>query len=438
MEMSTLQQKEKITIACHKSWESAGKGKMLLCVSGGADSTAMLTAFHKAGIPLEVAHCNFNLRASESLRDREFVNMLCKNLGVPFNLAEFDVAKEARKGESTEMTCRRLRYDFFRRLKDEKGFGRIVIAHNADDNVETFFINALRGSGTRGLKCMEEDNGEILRPLLKYRRKEILDFLKTNRQPYITDSSNLKSEDFRRNFLRNKIVPLLESKWEGFSKAISNTIDIQRRENKIVNHYTSEALKDVTDFLSWHIIYNFPDTETLINRFIEPFGGTPSIAKEMSKSAESLMPGKKWILGDDYVASFSRKGIKIEKNLTDINALVAPDGQYVKEIINAENADYDKILSAPRTEIYLPFDTSRYEWLPATREMRIKPIGMEGSQSVLKVLKDAGFSPSERRQFFVLVDTETGEPIWIPGIKRSRIHLVDHNTPIIYHLYRKA
>lgn len=432
--MTASLNKEKITIACRKSWEKAGKGKMLLCVSGGADSTAMFTAFVRGGIPFEVAHCNFNLRSSESLRDREFVNMLCKNYGIPFRLAEFDVAREAQKGESTEMTCRRLRYDFFRRLKSENGFNRIVIAHNADDNVETFFLNALRGSGSRGLKGMEEDTGEILRPLLPFRRKEILDFLSGHQQSFITDSSNLKSEDYRRNFLRNKVVPLLESKWEGFSKAVANTIDIQKRENKIVEHFTSQALKDVTDFLSWHIIYNFPDSETLINRFIEPFGGQPSIAREMAKSAETLMPGKKWLLGQGYSATFTRKGIQIDKNLEEIKDLENPDSQYHLEVLDGSRIDLNTIMSAPRSEIYLPFDMSHYEWKTASREMRIKPIGMEGSQPVMKVLKDAGLSPEQRHRFYVLIDRDTDEPIWLPGIKRSRLHLVSADTPVVYHL----
>lgn len=425
-------QKEKIVIACRKAWERAGRGKMLLGVSGGADSTALMLAFSKANIPFEVAHCNFNLRQAESLRDREFVSMLCKNFGVPFHVVNFDVAKEALKGESTEMTCRRIRYDYFKRLKQEGNFDRVVVGHNADDNVETFFLHALRGSGTRGLKGMEEDTGGILRPLLPYRRKELLDFLKAHTQAFITDSSNMQTEAYRRNFLRNKVFPLIESKWEGFSKALANTIDLQKRENRIVEHFTAEALKGVTDLLPWHVIYNFPDAETLIYRFIEPFGGTPTMAHEMAESAASLMPGKEWNFGGTASAVFTKKGIKIE-NLAEIEGSgFQPSCSW--ELLEGEALDMQAVTCAPLSEAYLPFGEDRYEWRPANKEMRIKSLGLDGSQPVWKVLKDAGYTPAERQNFMVLVDKQSGEPIWLPAVKRSRLHLVDPDATSAYRL----
>lgn len=430
--MSTTGKKEKIVMACRKAWEKAGRGRMLLGVSGGADSTALLLAFSKAGIPFEVAHCNFNLRSAESLRDREFVSMLCKNYGVPFHVVNFDVAKEAIKGESTEMTCRRLRYDYFKRLRGEGGFDRVVIGHNADDNVETFFLNALRGSGTRGLKGMEEDSGSVLRPLLPYRRMELLDFLKENGQAYVTDSSNMQTEQYRRNYLRNKIFPLLESKWEGFSKVMATTIDLQRRENAIVEHFTREALKDTDGFLPWHVVFNFPDPETLIYRFIEPLGGSPVAAKEMAESASSLMPGKKWELPGGKAVVFTRKGIQVEKPVDESVGNSAPEYHWMK--LEGKQIDMRRVMTAPLSEIYLPSAPDNFEWVTADREMRIKSLGMDGSQPVWKVLKDAGLTRDERQRFQVLADKATGEPVWLPGVKRSRLFLVSDTDAVVYHM----
>ena len=136
--------KEKIIAKCKECWVNSGRGKLLLAVSGGADSIAMLAAFNMARIPVEVAHCNFNLRGDESLSDRDFVKAFCADLNVPLHIAEFNTLDSALKGESLEMTCRRLRYDFFRQLKEKHGFSRIAVAHNSDDNIETFFLNLLR------------------------------------------------------------------------------------------------------------------------------------------------------------------------------------------------------------------------------------------------------------------------------------------------------
>lgn len=422
---------EKIILACRRAWDDAGRGRMLLAVSGGADSTALFLAFQKAGIPFEVAHCNFNLRGSESLRDREFVKVLCMNYGVRLHVEEFDAAKEARPKESVEMVCRRLRYDFFRKLKQKDGFARIVVAHNADDNVETFFINALRGSGSRGLRGMEADTGEILRPLLRFRHRDILSFLKENRQSYVLDSSNLRSQDFRRNFLRNEVFPLLESKWEGFYTAVATTMDIQARENRIVDHFTSQALEGVDDFLPWHKIYNFPDSETLIFYFIHRFGGSPDVAREMAASADSLMPGKFWNLNDEYTASFTRKGIQVSKRLPSEEP-APPTWHWEK--LEGDALNMDQVATAPLSVAYLPDSSENYRWENADKKMRIKSLGMEGSQLVWKVLKDAGIPLAERRDVAVLVDVRSGEPVWIPGIKRSRLCLVAPDATSAYRL----
>lgn len=428
--MTTKLQKEKIIISCRRAWEQTGKGKMLLGVSGGADSTALLLAFSKAGIPFEAAHCNFNLRASESLRDRDFVKMLCKNYGIKLQIAEFNVPKEALKGESVEITCRRLRYDFFHNLKDKGEFDRIVIGHNADDNVETFFLHALRGSGSRGLKAMDEDNGTILRPLLKYRRKELVEFLNEHEQSYVTDSSNLHSEDYRRNFLRNEIFPLLESKWEGFTRAVTSTIELQKRDNRIVEYFTARALKGITDFLPWHIVYNFPDSATIIFRFINPFGGTPVIAREMAASAERLMPGKKWKLSDTDVAVFTRKGIMIRHLSDEDNE--GENAMYQWERIEKDQIDPAVIKSAPLNVIYLPGDESDYRWENANIKMMFKPLGLDGSQPVWKILKDYGLTTDERKSFKVLINKKSEEPVWLPGIKRSRFDLITPDTEVIF------
>lgn len=422
---------EKIPLACRRAWEKAGRGKMLLAVSGGADSTALFIAFSKASIPFEVAHCNFNLRASESLRDREFVKMLCKTYDIPIHVVEFDVPRDALKGESTEMTCRRLRYDYFKKLKKEGSFDRIVVAHNADDNMETFFLHALRGSGSRGLMGMEEDNGEILRPLLPYRRREIIEFLEANHQNYVVDSSNLKSEDYRRNFLRNEVFPLLESKWEGFATAVQTTIEIQKRERKIVEHFTNKALEECRDFLPWHIVYGFPDPATIIFRFIQPFGGTPTVAREMAASSLSLLPGKEWRLNDTDKALFTRKGIRIITASTDTEK---ENSGYHWEKIEGTDIDIDKIMSAPLSEVFLTGSPENFKWENASIGMKIKSLGLAGSQPVWKVLKDAGLTVAERKCFKVLVERETGEPVWLPGIKRSRLHLVSPSDTVIYHI----
>lgn len=423
---------EKIAALCLKCWEEAGKGKILLAVSGGADSVALLLAFSQAGIPMEAVHCNFNLRGDESDRDRDFVKDLCGRLQLKLHIAEFNTTEQAVKGESVEMTCRRLRYDYFRKLKKEGGFSRIAVAHNADDNIETFFMNALRGSGSRGLKGMEQDNGEILRPLLQVSRKDILGYLAFNNQSYVTDSSNLESE-YRRNFLRNEIFPLLESRWEGFRKAMKKTMEIQARENKIVEQAIKDILDQTNDTLRWEVISRFADPQTLIFYFIQPWGGTPVIAEEMARSARMPVAGKRWELSCEAEAYFTRQGITIRRLQEMSCDTVAEWEKPVWKSLKPDREIIKKIKNCPPNEIYLPYDESHYCWNVPDKETRIKTLGLAGSQNVMKVLKDAGVAAFKRRYYPILSDKETGETVWIPGIKRSRLHLVSEESQEIYH-----
>lgn len=417
-----------VVAACRRAWKEAASGKVLLAVSGGADSTALLLACSLAGLEFDVAHCNFNLRGEESLRDAAFVEDLCKKFSAKLHTISFDTAHEARQGESTEMTCRRLRYDFFDLLRSKQGYARIVLAHNADDNIETFFLNALRGCGSRGLKAMEADTGILLRPLLEFSRKEILEFLAIQGQDYIVDSSNLAS-DYRRNYLRNEVFPMLESRWGGFGKAISTTIDIQQREHHILEHFISKALGPDPRFLSWEALQQFPDPETLIYRFISQFGGAPSIAREMALSAAEPQTGKRWIISAGVEAVFGREGIKILDR--DSGSLPAPS--FFGEKVAIKDVDFNKIKKAPLREVYLPADRE-YFWTTATNEMKIKPLGMKGSQYVWKILKDAGITVPERVYFPVLLEKSTQEPVWVPGLKRSRLFLVNPDTPLLLHI----
>lgn len=426
--MSNIHQ-DPLVKQCLRAWKSAGQGTLLLAVSGGADSTALLIACTLANIPFEVAHCNFNLRGSESKRDLNFVSALCRDFNVKLHITDFDTSALVRKGESLEMTCRRLRYGYFNDLLLSNGFSRIVTAHNADDNAETFFLNALRGSGIKGLKAMLPDNGRILRPFLMFSRNVILNFLNSTNHSFVTDSTNLQS-DFRRNFLRNEVFPLMKSRWEGFDKAVSSTISILQKEYNIIEFFISRALKDTDGFLPKNVIEEFPDKETLILRFILPFGGSPALAEEMAWSLFNSQPGKKWNLGNGNFAVTTKFGIKIVNLPADSSPLQLPMVEWEK--IDLKDLEYSRVAAAPLSEIYLSVDPASLSWANAEKGMKIQALGMKGSQDVWKILKDKGLPVAERNSFPVLIDGNN-RIIWLPGVKRSSLYLITPDSPVVYH-----
>lgn len=428
----SLSKTEMMINKCLECWEKAGKGTMLVTISGGADSTALLLAFHLAKIPCVAVHCNFNLRGEESTRDMEFVADFCEKKSIPLAIIEFDTKNESLPGESLEMTCRRLRYAAFEELAKKEEASRIVLAHNADDNVETFLLNALRGSGVFGLKAMKADTGKLLRPLLTLHRTDILEFLKENNQPFVTDSSNLES-GFRRNFLRNEVIPLLETRWPGARKSLVKTINILEREADIVSNSLESVLKKDARCLNWDIIQSYPEPETLIFRFINRYGGSKSIAEEILRSVPKHKSGKHWKLQEGITAVFTRRGIEIkppaDKDVSENGSQV-----YTWKKISGEQLTKLNLQAEGNSAVYLPFSPEHYEFRKADRAMKIKSLGLRGSQNVFKVLKDAGLSPDERENTEVLVEKTTDAVIWIPGIKRSSLHLLEGNEEEIFRL----
>ena len=143
--------------------------RLLLTVSGGVDSMVMLHLLASLGYDIGVAHCNFGLRGEEADEDEKWVEAEAARFGVPYYNKRFDTRGEMeRTGESVQMAARRLRYEWFNQLCAEHGYDSIAIAHQADDSIETFFINLLRGTGLKGLTGINVTNGKIIRPLTRH------------------------------------------------------------------------------------------------------------------------------------------------------------------------------------------------------------------------------------------------------------------------------
>jgi tRNA(Ile)-lysidine synthase len=183
------------------------EGTILAAVSGGADSTAMLHMLLESGQKVVAAHYNHGLRSKSSDGDEVFVCAMCRKLGVPFVSGRGDVFAVS-GGKSLEDTARKLRYAFLEREREKYKLDWIATAHNADDNVETVLMNMIRGTGLSGLCGIPYQRGNIVRPLLRISRDEILRYLRERNIPNRDDRSNFDTA-FRRNYIRHEIIPEL-------------------------------------------------------------------------------------------------------------------------------------------------------------------------------------------------------------------------------------
>ena len=228
--------------------------KYLLGVSGGMDSMAMLYLFHKSNLNFAVANVNFNLRNNESDTDSLFVRDYCKKNNIIFFYNSFDTKEYANtEGISTQMAARDLRYDWFNKLMEQESFDNIAIAHHLDDQVETFFINLIRGTGIEGMHGISSNKNFIIRPLLFTNRTKIANFIKQNEIPYREDSSNA-SDKYQRNYIRHHILSEFKKLRPDFSESLNESITkLQKIEDYALFQINAE-IKKISKFINNRIL----------------------------------------------------------------------------------------------------------------------------------------------------------------------------------------
>lgn len=201
--------KSRIEIYIAKHGLMSKNDRVLVTLSGGADSVSLLMVLLSLGYDCVAVHCNFHLRGEESFRDQHFAEDLCRKLDVRLMVRDFDtIAYSTENGVSIEMAARTQRYSAFEELRNECGAEVIAVAHHRDDSVETVLLNLTRGTGIRGLTGIKPKNGYIVRPLLCVSKSDIEEYLKSLDQSFVTDSTNLLS-DFTRNKIRLRLLPLM-------------------------------------------------------------------------------------------------------------------------------------------------------------------------------------------------------------------------------------
>ncbi len=403
--------------------------KVLLAVSGGVDSMSMLSLFAGSEWPAGVAHCNFQLRGAEGDEDTELVKAEAARYGLECYTVNFDTKGEMeRTGESVQMAARRLRYDWFDKLCTQHGYTAIAIAHQADDSVETFFINLFRGTGLRGLTGISPTRGRIIRPLLFTTRKEITEYALANKIAYREDSSN-RSTKYLRNKIRLGLVPRLREINPRFTEMMRRNVDrltqtqgfidaaIAHIRDEVVTREGERAVIDTT-----RIDPAFPAGFVIYELLNSGWGFKGDVIDRIAGSVERGDSGRRFY-SRDYAAYTDRGRIIVEPVAADDVCEVTFDENATR--VYAGNAvyylnrlDIDLVESLSVPESVALVDADRLVWPLALRRWRegdrFIPFGMQGGKKVSDYLIDAKVSLPEKGRQFVLVNGND-EIVWLAG-----------------------
>lgn len=212
---------------------------VVVALSGGADSTSLLLAMHELGFEVHAIHVNHNLRGAEAKRDEDFCYSLCNELGIDIEIFSVDVNSYSIENKmSTETAARDLRYKAFK--ENANGIKKVIVAHNLNDCLETTIYNLTRGTSLNGLcgvapvMYREDLDITVFRPLIECTRDEIEDYLHEKNIGFVTDSTN-NSNDYTRNIIRNRVIPILAEINPSVVKTYGDTVKALRKDSEYIN-----------------------------------------------------------------------------------------------------------------------------------------------------------------------------------------------------------
>ncbi|MGM9679912.1 MAG: tRNA lysidine(34) synthetase TilS [Eubacteriales bacterium] len=272
-----------------------GCSSVVLALSGGADSTVLLSLLHTEcrirGISLYAIHIHHGIRGEEADRDATFCRMLCESLSVPLETVKLDIpdlAKREKKG--LEECAREHRYQVIEDFRKRQNIDRIATAHNADDNLESLLFHLTRGAATGGAMGIAPVRGRIIRPLLLCTKEEILAYAHEMGLSYVTDSTNADTA-YTRNYLRSEILPRLRSINPRVSEAAMRYCRYQRADSEYLDRI-AEGWMGINDCRSLSRLAP-PILRRVLQRKYADSTGNPSMPASQTDALLKLVANSK-------------------------------------------------------------------------------------------------------------------------------------------------
>lgn len=398
---------------------------ILVALSGGADSVALLHLLNSCGYNSVAAHCNFALRGAESDADEAFVRELCSKWGITLMVKRFDTTEHAARNKiSIEMAARELRYEWFNKIAEEKGIQLIATGHSGDDAIETFFLNLSRGTGLKGLAGIQWREKNLIRPLLFASSKEIRRYCENNSLTYRIDSTNNDTK-FLRNKVRHEIVPLFKELNPSFFDTMQSNMEHLREALEIFSNEAERVKSFVTTqcndtlLIPVNKIINHPQKRSILYEILKPYGFAPKISNSVVNALNGT-PGRQF-LSNSYRLVIDRVNLILtprgEKNL---NLYTIEDGQASITSpleINIRVFEREAGFKLSREAHIMQVDANLVNFPLTIRHAlpgdRFQPLGMERFKKISDFYVDEKLSIPEKESCWLLLNGT--DIIWVIG-----------------------
>ena len=417
--------------------------EIILALSGGIDSMVLADLLLKAKVEFVAAHCNFHLRGEESDGDENFVREFAERNGIQCFVKHFDTEQYAAElGVSIEMAARDLRYAWFEELRQQLGYDKIVVAHHADDQAETFFINLLRGAGLRGLKGMQSQNGVIIRPLLCASREQIHQYAVENQIQWREDHTNAESI-YLRNKIRNQLLPAFDELHPEARQGLYKSLEHLAAENELYRELLKEKLNQIIErngeiqsvphsaFFIQHSAFQ------LLFEWLRQYGFNTDQCHFIFEAMETG-------IGNKYYSSTHQ--LVIGRDELQLSEIKPADNDEIqirigeKEIFSPIHLRFsrfektaDFVIDKSPEVAQLDFDKIRF---PVTLRHwrhgdRFHPLGMNGSKLLSDFFVDQKFTEWEKRNVYLLVSAG-GDILWVAGYRIDDRFKVTKDTKCVF------
>ena len=392
--------------------------KLVLALSGGIDSMVLADLMLKVKADFVLAHCNFHLRGEESDDDEQFVRDYAERNGLTLYVKQFDTIGYAKEhGVSIEMAARELRYAWFEELRQQLNYDYIAVAHHADDQLETFFINLLRGAGLRGLKGMQPVNGHIIRPLLDVSREEILQYAIENGIKWREDHTNAETQ-FLRNKIRHELLPVIDGISKEGRASILKSISHLASENELYRELLKEKFSTTNFSLS-------ASSFQLLFEWLRDYGFNADQVHFICDAMNNGQPGTAFF-SPTHRVTIERDGLELtplcrqEDAPMKLNYERLPNNEFFILDKNPQVAqlDYDK----------LTFPLQLRKWQAGDR---FHPFGLKGSKLLSDFFVDQKMTTRQKEECHVLT-TANDEIVWVVGRRiDDRFKVTDDTKTIL-------